>query len=195
VAIGEALLDRPGLRLTYERGSLEIRTLSSEHESQKGLLSRLVEVLVEELNMPARNLGSTTYQGEELQRGVEPDECYYLANYARVRGVRRIDLKRDPPPDLVLEVDVTHSSLDRMSIYAAFKVPEVWRLRGDALHVYRLGGAGHYQEAERSPTFPLVTPAELVRFVQLGEAEDDTSMVRAFRAWVREQLAHRPPAP
>jgi Uma2 family endonuclease len=185
VNIADALPDRRGLRLTYDRGRLEFMTVSPEHEHRKGLLRKLIEVLAEEMGLPARNLGSTTYRREDVDRGLEPDECFYFANQARMRGVRRIDLRRDPPPDLVVEVDVSRSSLDRMGIYQALGVPEVWRCAG-AFRMYQLEG-GAYQERDRGPTFPAVPAAELTRFLRLGE-EDDTTMVRAFRAWVRELL-------
>jgi len=164
-------------------------TLSPEHVGYKNLLRCLILVLAEELNLPLKNLGSTTYQREDLERALEPDECWYIRNLSLIRGRRRIDLTRDPPPDLVVEIDVTHSSLDRLSIYAALGVGEVWRFDGENLRVYCRGSEGRYEESDYSPTFPAVPVADLIRFVRQGEAEDDTSMVWAFRVWVRELLA------
>ncbi|HXG12910.1 MAG TPA: Uma2 family endonuclease [Gemmataceae bacterium] len=192
-AIGEALRDRPGLHLTYDRGTLEFMTLSPEHERCKVLLRRLIEVLAEELNLAIGSFGSTTYQREDLEKGLEPDECYYLRNLPRVRGKRRLDLTADPPPDFVIEVDITRSSIDRLRLYAAFGVPEVWRFDGTTIHVLLLTAKGEYEPSDHSPTFPMVPIGELVRFMRQGEAEDDTSMVRAFRAWVRRQLVKAKP--
>jgi Uma2 family endonuclease len=190
VAIGNALQDRP-IHLTYDSGNLEIMTLCSEHEGYKSLLRRLVETCAEEFIIPIKNLGSTTQQREDLEKGLEPDECYYIANFKRMRGVRRLDLTRDPPPDLVVEIDITRTSVDRMRIYASLGVPEVWRFDGQTLHVYRLDPSGRYEECDHSPTFPTLPLGELIRFVRLGESEDDTTMVRAFRAWVRQQLTKK----
>jgi Uma2 family endonuclease len=187
--IGTALLDRANVRLTYDRGSLEVMTLSPEHERRKYILGRLIDVLSEELDLPIAGFGSTTCK-REPEQGLEPDQCYYHRNLERVRGIQRLDLRRDPPPDLAVEIDVTSSSIDRMGIYAALGIPEVWRFAGGALRVYLLNDGGQYVEAERSPTFPAVPVGELVRFVELGVDEGDLSMVRAFRAWVRERLAH-----
>jgi Uma2 family endonuclease len=188
----ETLLEALGdhhLRLTYDRGNLEFMTLSPEHERYKHLLRRLLEVLGEALNVPLAGLGSTTYRRADLERGLEPDECYYLSNWSRVRGKKRIDLRTDPPPDLAIEIDVTHSSLERMGIYAALEVPEVWRFDGEHLRVYRLAATGQYDLCDRSPSFPTIPIPELVRFIRQGEVEDEMSMVRALREWVGSRAA------
>lgn len=178
---------RRAIRLTYDCGSLEIMTLSAEHEEPSSLFDILVIVMAEEMNVPIKGYGSTTYKKKKSQRGLEPDKCYYTRNLSLVRGKKRIDLTVDPPPDLALEVDITSSSLNRMAIYASLGVPELWRYDGATLTVYQLVN-GQYVPCERSPTFPLVPPADLVRFVRLGEQEDTTSMIRAFRTWLREQM-------
>jgi Uma2 family endonuclease len=187
VALGAAVGDRP-VRLTYDRGNLEIMSPSPEHERHKSLIDVLVLVLVEELDLPADNLGSTTFRRKDLERGFEPDECWYIASLDKVRGKKRLDLSRDPPPDLAIEVDVTHSSLDRVSIYEAIGVRELWRYNGRALTMYRLSAAGRYESVKRSPTFPQVSPAELAKFVRLGVKQDATAMVKAFRRRIKELL-------
>jgi Uma2 family endonuclease len=58
--LGRLLRDRR-LRMTYDRGTLEIMTLSSEHERWKHLLRRLVEALSEELRIEIAGFGSMTY--------------------------------------------------------------------------------------------------------------------------------------
>lgn len=187
-AIADALGEQP-VHLTYDRGALEFMTLSPEHERYKSLLGILVNVLAEELDVRIASFGSMTHQREDLQRGLEPDECYYHHHLPAMRGKRRLDLVSDPPPDLVVEVDVSRSSLNRMAIYGALGVPEVWRFDGTDLRAFQRKLDGEYQEVPRSPTFPGLAVSGLVRFLRQGEAEDDTTMIRAFRAWVREQLA------
>jgi Uma2 family endonuclease len=190
--------ERPSVRLTYDRGDLEIRSPLPEHESDADMLGRFVVVLTEELGLPIKAGRSTTYRRRRRRRGLEPDNSYWVANEPRVRGKRRIDLRTDPPPDLAIEVDVTSSSLDRMGIYAALAVPEVWRLDGPALTFHVLGPGGRYADGPRSAAFPLVTPADLVRFLALRSALDENEVARQFRAWVRQQLAAAgaaPPAP
>jgi Uma2 family endonuclease len=187
----EALLaafDDRHLRLTYDRGTLEIMPLSPEHEREKVLARRLVETLTEELEIESGGFGSVTCRKENAERGLEPDESYYIANYRLVKGKKRLNLKRDPPPDLVIEIDITHSSLDRMEIYAALRIGEVWRVKGEILGIYALDADQHYHEVEHSPTFPMVSVEELNRFLAIGRAEDDNAMLRAFRAWIRERI-------
>src|SRR5262249_33669892 len=128
--------ERRGVRLTYDRGELEIMSPLLEHDKDDRFLFRLVVALTEELGLPIVEGGSTTLRRRRRRKGIEADECYWIANAHRMAGRRRIDLRTDPPPDLTIEVDVTHSSLNRLSIYAAFGVPEVWRLEGGALTFY-----------------------------------------------------------
>ena len=191
-AIGEALRDRPNLQMTYDRGTLEIMTLSLEHERVKKLLSRLVDSLSEELDIPIASCGSTTYKREAAARGLEPDECYYLENADRIRGKTAIDLERDPPPDFVIEVDVSNRSVKRLPIYAKLGVPELWRWDNWTMHVHLLGGDGQYAEAETSSLFiSNFDVAELLPFVKVGLDEGYHAMSRHFRAWLKQYLADR----
>jgi Uma2 family endonuclease len=181
--------DERHLRITYDRGELEIMTLSPEHERYKHLLGLFVGVLVEELNWNMAGFGSMTFKRRQRRRGLEPDECYWIQSEPLVRGKDRIDLRVDPPPDLVFEIDVTHSSLDRLAIYAALRVPEVWRFDGQTIWVYLLGPDGRHTESERSQAFPFLPMKELTRFMTMRSTLSETELVRQFRAWVRERIA------
>jgi Uma2 family endonuclease len=182
--------ERPGLRLTYDRGELEIMSPLLEHDDDGRFLGALVFVLTEELGLPLKRGGSTTMRRRRKRRGIEADECFWIANAARMAGRRRLDLRTDPPPDLAIEVDVSNSSLDRLSIYAALKVPEIWRLEGDSLSFHVLAADGTYELAAASRSFPLVTPAELLPFLQQArQAADENAVIRDFRAWVRQRRA------
>ena len=121
---------QPAMRLTYDRGLLEIRMPLDPHETYKKLLGRFVEALTEELGIETRSLGSRTCTREDLARGLEPDQCYYIQNESAVWNKEQIDLRQDPPPDLVIEIDITSSSINRLDIYADIGVPEVWRYDG-----------------------------------------------------------------
>lgn len=190
--------ERPAYRLTYDRGSLEIMSPLSEHESNVIFLGRLVITLTEELDLPIKEGGSTTLRRRRRQRGLEPDRCYWIANEPAMRGKRTLDLRIDPPPDLALEVDVTGSSLDRMGIYAALSVPEVWRLDARTLTFHALGGNRKYAVVGRSLSFPMVTPTDLMSFLVLCTGQDENSVIRQFRVWVRQQLqagGTTPPTP
>jgi Uma2 family endonuclease len=177
-----------GVRLTYDQGSLEIMTTSHGHENYAELIARFVEALTEELDVPIHSGGSTTFKRKAKKRGLEPDKCYWIQNEPLMRGKKEFDIDTDPPPDLAIEVAITSSSLNRMAIYAALGVPEVWRFDGEVLRIYQLGADGEYEPCDRSPTFPYLPPAEVVRFLRLSDTQDETSLVRAFRAWVREHI-------
>ncbi len=181
--------DRPGVRLTYDRGVLEIMTLSPQHERRKHLLRRLLEALAEEMGIAIAGFGSMTCRRRRNRRGLEPDECYWIANEPAVRGRDNINLRVDPPPDLALEVNWTRSSLDRMAIYARLGVAEVWRLEADGLHFHVLQTDGTYALAVRSLSFPIVAPADILGFLALHGTTDEGSIVRQFRVWVKQQVA------
>lgn len=181
--------DERHLRITYDRGALEIMTLSPEHERYKHLLGLFVSVLVEELNWNMAGFGSMTFKRRKRRRGLEPDECYWIQSEPLVRGKDRIDLRIDPPPDLVMEIDVTHSSLDRLAIYAALRVPEVWWFDGHTVWVYLLGADRRHAKSDRSQAFPFLPMNDLTRFMTLRSTLSETELVRQFRAWVRERIA------
>ncbi len=127
----EALLDDLDgchIRLTYDRGRLEIMTKSAPHEWSKTLLARAFEEITLELDIPIRSGGEQTFRQELLEKGLEPDECYWIQHEPEVRGKRDISLETDPPPDLAMEIEISMSVLDRLGIYAALRVPEIWRV-------------------------------------------------------------------
>jgi Uma2 family endonuclease len=181
------LAEQPGIRLTYDRGNLEIMTPSAPHEGSKKILGRFVESVSEELNVEIRSLGSLTCRREDLARGLEPDQCYYIQNEDVVWDKEQIDLNQDPPPDLVVEIDVTSSSIDRLSLYASLGVPEVWRYDGNRLIIYQLE-AQEYTERDVSPTFPFLSQVEMLRFLELRRTTKENALIRLFREWVRSQI-------
>jgi Uma2 family endonuclease len=168
-------------RLAYEEGTLEIMSPSSEHEILKSAIAILVEAFAQEMGIDMAAVGSTTLMRQLKQRGVEPDESYYVTNEPLVRGKTELDLEKDPPPDLAIEVQLARSALDKLGIYAAMGVPEVWLWEDDRLRVYWLSepvGDGpvserlerdqpaRYTERNRSrslPGLPLETLVESLR--------------------------------
>lgn len=181
------LESEPGKRLTYDQGILEIMVPLPPHEGYKKLMGRLVEVATEEAGVEIRSLGSTTWRRENLHKGLEADECYYIQNEQAVRGKSNIDLMTDPPPDLAIEVDNTSSSMNRLDIYAALGVPEVWRYDGETLTIYRLV-EGNYNPQEISDVLPLLKRSDILRFLQVSQTMGETSWIREFRQWVRRQI-------
>jgi Uma2 family endonuclease len=177
------------VRMTYDRGELELMTVSFGHDGDKSLLARFVEVVTEEMAIDIRSGGSTTLNREDLERGLEGDECWWIQHEAQVRTLREIDLNKDPPPDLALEVEITRSLLKRMPIYAALRVPEVWRWDGRVLTVCLLQDDGTYAVSSTSLSLPFLPVAELGRFIQMLRTISETRVIRAFREWVREHAA------
>ncbi len=189
-----ALQGQRRFRITYDRGSLEIRSPLREHEQPAYLVGRLIDVLTDELALPCMAGRSVTLRRRRKRRGLEPDNCYWIANMPRVQGKRHLNLRIDPPPDLAVEVDVTSSSIDRMSIYAALGVPEVWRLSTGGIAFHTLD-AGAYQVRSNSLSFPQLASADLPPFLAPWGQTDDTTIARQFREWVRQQMLPRPMPP
>ena len=170
---------------TYVDGTLEIMTISYEHEWIKKILARFIENLSLELNVRITSSGSTTFRRQLKKRGLEPDESYYIANYAAVRGLKRIDLNRHPPPDLVVEIDVTHKSLDRLEPYAKLGVPEIWQHSKKGIRFLKRVSASSYRIVKRSVSFPDVNSDDIQRFLGLADELDELDLVRAFIRWAR----------
>jgi Uma2 family endonuclease len=178
------------IRLTYNRGNLEIMVPSPEHERFKEVLGRFVETLAEELDVRIEPLGSTTFKRPELS-GVEPDKCFYIQNLSAVKGKKRIDLNQDPPPDLAVEIDITSRSQNSLQVYRDLGVPEVWIYNGSRLRINRLEN-GEYVERESSLAFPSLPILEIVRFLEQAETMDYLELVKAFRNWVKSQIQQNP---
>lgn len=177
------------LRITFDHGRMEIMSPSQKHEHKKTLIGRMIEAYTEELNIPINSSGSTTFQDELAEKGLEPDECYYVQNEAAVRGLDDIKLGVDPPPDLAIEVDITTSVIKRLPIYASFGFPEVWRYRNGLIEVHLLGNDGQYSVHDSSKCFPTLPVSKLTEFLAMQGQTDETTWIRSFRAWVRESLA------
>jgi Uma2 family endonuclease len=179
------LQDSGAPRLTYDRGTLEIMSPSSEHERYNRTIARIVEDLAVELDIDLDSLGSTTFRREDIDRGFEPDSCFYIRNAANIRGRKRIDLNLDPPPDLVIEIDITNPSLDKFPIFADVGVPEVWRFDGARLEIFELAQDGYLQR-ESSLAFPTVAAVDLTALIKDSESMDRPTWVRKLRAWAQD---------
>jgi Uma2 family endonuclease len=176
--------NRP-IRVTYDEGRMEIMSPLPEHEDAKTVIGRMIEMLTFMLDMPSKGLGSTTFRRREKSKGLEPDECYYFRDEQMMRGRKRLNLKIDPPPELVVEIDVMSRSIRREPIYAALGVPEIWRHRTrrlDCLHLID----GEYHVRKMSLAFPFLEPALLQRFIDKAAVDGDTKMMRQFVAWVKK---------
>ena len=163
------------------------KTLTSpEHERYKKIVGRFVETLAEELEVKIEPLGSTTFKSPEIS-GAEPDECFYIQNISAVKGKKRIDLNQDPPPDLVIEIDITSSSQNRLQVYADMGVLEIWRYDGNTFSIHILENQ-QYVTSRQSLAFPNVPVGEISRFLEQAETTDYLELIKAFRKWVKTQI-------
>jgi Uma2 family endonuclease len=176
--------NRP-IRVTYDEGRMEIMSPLPEHERPKRMLGRMIETLTLELDMEVASLGSTTFHRRDKAKGLEPDECYYFRNEQKMRVKKRLDLKKDPPPELVVEIDIASRSVPREPIYAALGVPEIWRYRTRRVECLHLID-GEYHVRKRSLAFSFLEPALLQRFIEMAVVDGETTMIRKFIAWVRK---------
>ena len=146
----QAIGEHRAARFIYDRGVLEVTMPLEDHEFAVRMIELFIRVLVVELGLKLKTMGSTTLDREMLDRSAEPDNAYYIQNQALVSG-RNVNLEQDPPPDLVVEVDITHTDIDKLKFYASMGISEFWRFNGEIWRIYRLQGAG-YEEVEVSPT-------------------------------------------
>jgi Uma2 family endonuclease len=177
--------DEQPSRINYDRGTLEIMTLSLEHESYKTVIGLMMGLLALHLKMRVKHGGSTTLKRLTKKKGLEADQCYWIANEPAVRRKKRIDLRVDPPPDLVIEIDVMHSVVNREKIYAALGVPEMWVLNRDVKLAAFALEQGAWKSIESSLSFPFLRVAELNPFVARIGVDDDTSVLADFSEWLR----------
>nr|WP_318731575.1 MULTISPECIES: Uma2 family endonuclease [unclassified Roseofilum] len=178
VHILDQLPQSRGSRLIYDDGVLEITMPLEDHEFARCLIERFIVVLVELLGLSIKTMGSTTMNYPLLRKGAEPDSAYYFQNQPLVKG-RNVNFAQDPPPDLVVEVDITHTDIAKNEFYSRLGVPEFWRFDGQVWRIYTLK-SGVYVEVEQSPTFPEVPKEWLYQFLATAK-EDEIGAMRELR--------------
>lgn len=183
------------IRLTYDRGSMEIMTIGAPHEWYKTMLAKLVEILVYELDIDIRSGGSMTFRRKDLDRGLEPDECWWIAHEAVMRERGDFDPHDDPPPDLAIEIEISNPLLDKLSVYANLAVPEIWRFDGRQLRFWECRNDNSYRQIESSLAFPFLRPEHLLPYLQFDDASSETSRLHRFAAWLRENHGESHPNP
>ncbi len=187
----ESILKQVGDRhifVTYDQGTLELMSPSFKHDKRGRLLGLLINVVAEELGIPMQGAGSTTFRRKELERGLEPDQCFYVQNVKRIIGKGKINLKIDPPPDLAIEVEISRRMVKRLPIYEALGVPEIWRDDGRRVRVFVLNDEGHYEQTTSSPSFPALPVDQINQLVSLADETDEMNWMRRVRHWVKSNL-------
>ena len=170
--------------IAYYRGVLEFRMSLPGHERAKVLISLLLVVVLEELNLEWESLGSTTFKSQAMQAGIEPDDCFYIQNYQAMIGKQRLDLTVDPVPDLAIEVDFT--SVTQVSAYEALRVPEIWCYKKGRLEISMLEN-GQYVNALTSRVFPSIPVIEGISLcLEKSEEMPMSALRREFREWLKD---------
>ena len=180
------LADCSAPRLTYDRGELEIMSPTLKHEKINRAIEILVSTLAAEMKIEVASFGSTTFKREDIERGFEPDSSFYCQNELRIRGKEELDLNIDPPPDLVFEVDITSSSVDKESLFAQFGVSEVWRYDGERIQIL-VFEAGRYEISATSLMLPFLTAAALSKFVVDYLTLTRVEWIEKVRDWAQQQ--------
>jgi len=179
-AVGEA----PSLRISYDEGTLKVMTTSARHESYVRLIERLVDRLSATLRIKILFFGSATMKKKRKKKGNEPDACFYIQSADLIGSKIDIDFDTDPPPDVVVEIDVHHDSTSNFPIYAALGVPEIWHYDQRALTIYLLQ-RGQYLMAQASLALPMLTSNALTEFLNQSQQEDQYEVLLAFERWLR----------
>jgi len=173
-------------RLAYDQGTLEIMSPHAKHERFNDLLASIVKIALEESDTDFDSLGSTTFKREIFKRGFEPDSCFYIRNVNRIKNRDKIDLEVDPPPDLVIEIDLTNDSLNKLPLFATLGVPEVWRYKG-ALEIKILGPTG-YTNCDASPALPILTIERISDMLAASFSMTRPAWLRQTRQQIHELL-------
>jgi len=167
-------------RMFFDKGVLEMMSPGQQHENIGRLIGRIVETYSEVRDIEILSVASTTFKRKKLQKAFEADESYYVTHAEQLRAKEKVDLRSDPPPDLVIEVEITSSAIKKMKLFAAMGVPEVWRHNGKHLDMFRLI-EGKYESIDSSRELPWLSPsmidAVIGKRLQVGE----TRLIREFR--------------
>lgn len=185
----QELGDKRSQRLAYSQGTVEIMTPLGEHEHNNRFIERLIYVIIDELELEVKSFGSLTLKAENQKKGVETDSCFYIQNEFQVRNKQNIDVNIDPVPDLVLEIDITSSSLDKFVIYGALGVPEIWRYNGKVLRVSLWNAETKiYERSDYSRVFSWLKVDDLSPFIKQCLRDGETKTLRDFRHWVQIEI-------
>ena len=184
----EDLLEQVGeaswLRISYDDGTLQVMTISAEHESYACYLEKLMGFLSIRFHISVRSFGSMTMRKQKKRKGNEPDGCFYVQSADKIGNRMQLDFATDPPPDIAVEVDIHHDSRAKLPIYAALGVPEIWRFDGEALTILLLEDA-HYIPSATSAALPMLTAAILTDALTRLSRDGELQALLAFNEWLQ----------
>lgn len=185
----EALGEHRSAKLTYDEGVLEFMVPLEEHENPSDVIGVFIFNLAVECGLTIKSMASTTLRRKQFQKGAEPDKCFYIHNEPKVRG-KTVNLETDPPPDLVIEIDITHSDINKNALYARLGILEFWRFNGKQLKFLQLQEE-QYQEIEVSPTFPWLEKQIIYDYLEQCRRVGEAQAMRNFRVWLETHHPHQ----
>ena len=180
----EEYKDSNELHFAYDNGFLEVEVPLAKHEIPIRLLSDLISIICVEKDIDIVNVGSTTFRKRAKAKGCEPDTSFYIQNERFIRGKNDIDLSKDPPPDLVIEVDVTSLSLNKLPIYAALGITEIWIYKGKNVEFLKLSD-DKYTKIDYSIALPKLSSEKVTEFLEKGLSESSTKWIKEIRDWAK----------
>lgn len=176
--------------ITFDGHRIELMSPSMEHDRAGELLGQIVRAISLATRTRFISGGSTTFKRRSLRRGLEPDRCFWTQNQAKLHGVKQIDLQIHPPPDLVIEVEISRRLLDRRAIYARLGVPEMWLYNRKGFQILLLDKSLGYQSSTRSASFPVIRFDGIEALVQSAWSVDELEWHGLVEKWVGEALGH-----
>lgn len=187
-----ALPEIRSTRLIYDNGMLEMSMPGEDHEWFSRMIGRFIWILVEIFSeiegVDIKTMGSTTMNYPTFKKGAEPDEAFYIQNQPVIAN-KTVDFVKDPPPDILLEVDITNTDIDKNRFYATLGVPEFWRFDGQTLRIYQLQNQ-EYVEVQASPTFPRVPPSCLYDFLEQCRISE-VQAAKTLRSWLQKEVLNQ----
>jgi len=182
--------DAPGLRINFDSGSLDVMTISAEHEKYALFINSLIAGIRLRLRMNILAFGSATMRKPRRSAGREPDASFYVQTAPLIGNKVQLDFEADPPPDIVVEIDIHHDSRSRFPVYARLGVPEIWRYGGEAMAIYHLSEEGEgqqYVEAGASTALPMLTARLLTEMIDRMRRDGELIALLAFDEWLESR--------
>jgi Uma2 family endonuclease len=191
----DAIGERSSIRVAFDGKDVEIMVVGPVHEGFRAFLEMFISEVSEGLDLDFYPLGATTWKRQEVDRGVEPDlsYCFDPAKLAVCRAAHsrgQNDGAVFPIPDLMVEIDISPSKIDRAGIYGKLRAFEVWRFSDEAVSIEHLGDDGKYAVADAS-RFLYARAEEVTRWMREAESMPRPAWKRAIRDWARAELKAR----
>jgi Uma2 family endonuclease len=174
--------------ITFDGHRIELMSPSGEHDRASELIGQLVRAIARITQTEYISGGSTTFKRRDLQRGVEPDKCFWIQNQAKLHGIKRLDLRVHPAPDLAIEVEVSRRLLDRKGIYARLRIPEIWVYNRKSFQILQLGEEQEYRPTEASGVFPMIRFAGVERLLERAASKGELEWETILEKWVRKAI-------